>query len=725
MRLKTHAPLLGVAAILLVSPAQAQSVTEEGSEIALDTVVVETGRGDPSAPAGTVTTRQTDRRTIDNRSVNRIQDLGRTEEAGVSFNRTTNSVNIRGLEGPRVLTTVDGVRVPYLSDATRNAVGGADSFDFNSLSSLDLTRGADPLLGSGALGGVLALRTLEPEDLLGGRMLGALTKNGYDSTDRSWFTSNAVAMRHGATTALVQGSYRTGNEIDSQGNVGGIGLSRTEANPRDYDNYSLLAKLYHEVEGGHRFGVVGEIFEREDDIDGRTTQTATGAYRAGNYFSGEELERRKIALTYDYLAPEQGTGIFDEATAVLYYQGVDRATTVEAVRSSDPLGRFTRDNSYEEDAFGLNAYGGRHWQLGSLAQHFTIGTELRVANTTQYSAGFDGCLINPRLRACGNLHTNQADTPEIDSAAVGIYVQNETSLLDGRLRLTPGGRFDWYEETPKLTPEFEENPTFSGLPASSSDTAFSPKFLAEYDLTDSLTAYAQWSRAFRAPTVGELYSRFGAVGTYLRVGNEDLDPERSNGFDVGLRYGDDIFGGQINAFTTRYRDFIDVVQLTPPGGLYPQGGISSFRNIPDARISGVEASGHVLFRDHWRARASLSYLEGRNLTDDTYLDSVSPLTAILGLGYEGFQWGGEVSTKLAARRDKVDNGFEAPGYGVVDLTAWYEPESMPGLKFTGGVFNVLDKTFYDAVTVPESRAQPDLFYSEPGRAFKVNAIYKF
>ncbi|WP_185984148.1 TonB-dependent hemoglobin/transferrin/lactoferrin family receptor [Aureimonas mangrovi] len=729
----------GALSVGAASAQTVQTVAEEAPDgtVVLREVVVDAGtEGAQDGAAGTVTTSTTTRETIDNQLIDSIDDLGRSQEAGVTFNRNTRSVNIRGLEGPRVLTTIDGIRVPYLADATRGATGGADSFDFNTLSALDLTRGADPMLGSGALGGVLALRTLDPEDLLlGGRQLGYFTKNGYDSTDDSWFTSHAGAVRHGDTYLLLQGGYRGGNETDTQGTFDGYGATRTAPNPLDYDQYNVLAKLHQYAGEGHRFGITGEIFSREEDIDTRTSQ-GTGPrdnYRPGDHASGEDVRRERITLTYDYATPELGTAFVDEASAVLYYQKDERNSTVDAYRSVSVVGPYGRDNSYDEESFGFNGFGSRTFITGEVSQKLTLGTELRTTTTTQYSAGYDNCSV-VFVSTCNNLHTNQADTPEVDGSAVGFYAENEVGLAGGRLRITPGLRFDWYEENPQLTAEFERSAAYDGtLPPSSSDTAVSPKLLVEYDLLPELTAYAQWSRGFRAPTVGELYSRFGAVGTYLRGGNPNLEAETSNGFDVGLRFERETYGANINVFHTDYENFIDVVQLSPScfvdrvncNPLYPQGGVSTYTNIPDARISGVELGGFVRFADYWTARGSLSYIEGRNRTDDVYLDSISPLTAILALGYERNQWGGEVSTKLAARRDKVDEGVETPGYGIVDLTAWYEPEALPGLKIAGGVFNILDQTYYDAANMPLSPSQPDLYYSEPGRAFKLNVSYRF
>ena len=58
-----------------------------------------------------------------------------------------------------------------------------------------MVRGADSSrIGSGALGGALVLRTLEPEDLIGeGRDWGGVAKTTYDSEDKSVGGSLAVA----------------------------------------------------------------------------------------------------------------------------------------------------------------------------------------------------------------------------------------------------------------------------------------------------------------------------------------------------------------------------------------------------------------------------------------------------------------------------------------------------------------------------------------------------
>lgn len=56
------------------------------------------------------------KKTLDQRFIRNFEDLAKRAEPGINFNRTNQSINIRGLEKDRVLTTVDGIRLPYLDD---------------------------------------------------------------------------------------------------------------------------------------------------------------------------------------------------------------------------------------------------------------------------------------------------------------------------------------------------------------------------------------------------------------------------------------------------------------------------------------------------------------------------------------------------------------------------------------------------------------------------------
>lgn len=730
--------LLACAAFIALSPAASSFAQTASSEEASDgttllkPVTAKSGRlGTADTPVATTI----DSETIEDKQITSITDLGRAEP-GIGFNRNTGAVNIRGLEGSRVLTTIDGLPVPYLADATRSASGGVDSFDFGSLTTIDVLPGSSSSrAGPGALGGILALRTLEPEDLIGeGRTWGGIAKVTYDSADKSVGTNAAVAARFGNTSVLFQGGYTNGHERETNGTVDTYGATRTEAEPMDLDQHNMLFKVRHHAESGHMFGVTLERFRKDTNSDPRTLLSETGNYRPGNYDAFNDTDRDRVSLDYAYEAQDDDS-VFDTAAASIYWQDQLRGLGYDAYRFNSVVGPISRLNTLEEETFGF--IGNASKTLGN--HTLTFGLDLAASTSTQYSAGRDNC-TTPPVGACANLHTNQADSPKVDGRRIGFYAEDKIAIGQNGFSVTPGVRFDWVHYEPQMTPEFASNYNNPALPGSFEDTALSPKIRFAHEVSDKLEFYAQWSMGFRAPTAGELYSVFGGPGTYLRVGNPDLKSETSNGFDVGMNFGDEDEGGRINLFYNRYRNFIDVMRLTSAqaaaiginDALYPQGGVTRAYNIERARIYGAELSAHKRFDNGIGVRAGLSYADGWDQTNNTFLQSVVPFKGVLGIDYDAGTWGVGVDW-IGARggkgSDVLANGrrqyFATPGYGIVDVSAWWEPEQLPGLKVNAGIYNVFDKTYYDYLTARTAGNQPNEYYSEPGRTFKISLTQKF
>ena len=728
-----------LAALYAAAPAQAQEETA-GNLTVLETIVVKGKKGAAGAATDTPLATTVNVEAIEDKQITSIEDLGRSLEPGVNFNRNTGAINIRGLEGNRVLTTVDGIPVPYLNDVTRGSSGGVDTFDFSSLSAVDIMRGADSSrAGPGALGGVLGLTTLEPEDLItNGRDWGALVKATYDSADRSIAGSIAAAKRFGDTSVLFQGGYKQGHERENKGVIDTYGATRTIPNPSDYDQHNLLFKLRHNLEGGHTLGLTAERFRRDRDTDARTSQSLTGNYRPGEYDTYEDTARDRVSLDYRF---DGGAGVFDAAAASLYWMKQVRNNGYAGIRTTtDPLGFITRDNEMNEETYGFVGSGAKSFNAGGLTHQLSLGVDVAASTSLQYSSGDDNCppFFGP-FHQCNFLHTNQADTPKVDSKRFGLFVDDEISAEGSAFYVTPGIRFDWIEHTPKMTQGFADNATKPPLPSAFSDTGLSPKLRVGYRPTDTLEFYGQWAMAFRAPTSGELYSRFGGPGTYIRVGNPDLDTETSHGFEVGARLGDQDFGGRINVFYNRYKNFIEARALSAAEtialglnpGSYPFG-VTGSMNIPNARIYGFEASAHKRFDNGFSVRAALAYARGENSDTGDFLQSVAPLKGVIGVAYDTENWGvgADFIGVAKARGVTTTSGtsmsyFATPGYGIVDLTAWWQPEQVPGLKFNAGIYNLFNKTYYDYSSVRTGGGQPMAFYSEPGRTFKVSLTHKF
>ncbi|MFD1744886.1 TonB-dependent hemoglobin/transferrin/lactoferrin family receptor [Rhizobium helianthi] len=741
--------LLACTSLLALTMADQVAAQDASSDsVVLQRVSVKGNR--LGAPKGSATdtplTREIRRETLEARQINSLSDLGRATEPGVNFNRSNGSVNIRGLEGSRVLTTIDGIPLPYISDATRNASGGSDTMNFAALSAVDVMRGADSSrAGAGALGGVLAYRTLEPEDLIGeGRQWRGMAKTTYDSSDRSWQGAAAVAGRVEGTSALFQASYRRGDEIRSNGNRDAYGAARTEANPAEFDDNNLLFKLRQDLVDGHNIGLTFERYRKTRDTDMRTLQAVNGNYRPGNYTADKDNDRNRISLDYRFEG-EGKDGLIDSMWASLYLQKLGMMDGYTGIRSSSVVGPIGRENTTDERNFGLIGAAQKTVTIGALEHRFTFGFDLATLTSEQYSAGYDACPPKPATgiftgaaSACNNLHTNQADTPKIDGNRIGLYIDDEIALGHSGLHLTPGVRFDWVSYEPQMTDAFARNASRLSLPASFEDTAISPKLRLTYDLAPNAELFAQWAMGFRAPNSGELYSRFGATGTYLRIGNANLKSETSDGFELGANLGDDRFGGRVNLFYNKYKNFIDQRSLTAAEAAasgyrlsdYRQGGITQYRNISDAEIYGLEVSGQRIFDNGFRIAASLSALGSKDLDNDTFIRSVAPMKAVASFGYDTESWG--VGLDLigvgASKRDDGKGGtyFPTSGYGLVDLTAWWEPEQAKGLRINAGIYNVFDKTYYDYASVrTNSNVQAREFYSEPGRSFKISLTQRF
>ncbi|HYC59875.1 MAG TPA: TonB-dependent receptor [Thermoanaerobaculia bacterium] len=158
-----------------------------------------------------------------------------------------------------------------------------------------------------------------------------------------------------------------------------------------------------------------------------------------------------------------------------------------------------------------------------------------------------------------------------------LFLEDRYSRAFGasRLELSGGVRYDNYE-------------TFG------SET--SPRIAAAW-IAGRNKFRAAYGEAFRAPSVGELYSPFG--------GNVDLRAERSRNVEAGIDHDFDSGMVSVTLFQDRYRDLIT-----------NQGFVLA--NIGRARTRGVELSAHGRVSANVNAGINYTYLDAKQL--DSGLD---------------------------------------------------------------------------------------------------------
>lgn len=710
------------------------------------------------------------REQLQERSISNWEDFGKRGNPGVTFNRQSNSINVRGVDKDRVVVRVDGIRIPWLDDGARGEQGGLSTIDFNALSSIDLV-GAAGASQSGALTGYLDVRTLSPDDLLlPGQSFGALARTGYDSVDTSSYLDAALAgtLATESTKWLVQLGQRRGHETRNQGAIGGYGALRDEPDPLSYTQRNAMLKVQHDFSPEHRALFSAEIFRRTDSLDNLREQGAGTSYLQGQNGVDETSERDRVVFGYDYRSTAEKQAI-DAGNVRVYWQRSLVSSDQSGRRSIDsrarivpgdpfrygfPNGLYGRDNSVKQTGFGAQTEWAGYLNSAVVDSYWQAGADWYGSETRQRSSGVDNCpVVRPGLpapfgpRSCDLLHTNQADVPNVKGRQWAFWAQNTFSWDAGRYSLTPALRLDAYRYAPDASGNYLENVNAGNVSMNTnSGHRASPSLRAAWQATSQTRVYALYGYGYKAPTPTELYMNYGAPGTYLRVGNPDLKAEVSRGWEFGVETGNETLGGRLAFFDNRYRDFIEREVVIGPAspewnpawaGQYPMG-VTGFANRANVRIYGAELVVNAALMDRWYTWGGLAWARGRDQDTGRALNSVAPLKFVAGLGYKTTQWGAEALFTGAARRSQVEYpdpvpempqaDFQAPGYGVLDLTAWWQPEQVKGLRVQAGVFNVFDKTYWNALDVPRSNARgaaPLASYTEPGRNVKVSLTYQY
>jgi outer membrane receptor protein involved in Fe transport len=246
-------------------------------------------------------------------------------------------------------------------------------------------------------------------------------------------------------------------------------------------------------------------------------------------------------------------------------------SSVAADRNSEKLSRL---QTVPSRAGGLGA----QWagSLGS-AQRFVVGGDYR-----EVKGNSEDTIFTPG-------GTTLADAGGLQRSS-GIFAQDIVRL--GRdATLTLGARYD---RTENLDAARTTDGATTPFP-NRSENSFSPKlsFLTRLGGRLSLTASAY--KAFRTPTLNELYRTF-RVGSTLTLANEDLAAERMKGAETGLLYTTE--GGLLvrgNVFWMGVDDPVANVTLSTTPSLITR----QRRNLGSLRSRGIELEAEARIGKAW------------------------------------------------------------------------------------------------------------------------------
>ena len=726
-------------ALLMLSPfiiAEAQEETINEGE--LETITVVGTRTERTLGEVEATISVYDQEDIERRLVRDIADLVRYEP-GVSVGGTgsrfgLDGFTIRGVGGNRVLTMVDGIRMPEEFSFGPFLSSRRDFVDVDQISRLEIARGpVSTLYGSDALGGVVAITTRAPNEYVGAEQNSHLDlKTGYSSADESLVGSVNGAYGDERIAGLVTYSYRTGDETDTAGNTGGTGPERTKADPQHIDTQTLGLKLAWSPLEGHNF--IAAIDNFESDIDS-TLLSDFGVFvrgvRTDSRVAEDERNRERYSVSYRY----NGGGAIDSAYATLYQQSSDSRQLLFEERTAPGLGEQirTRDSFFEQEITGLFAQATSVIALSSIEHTLTYGLDLyQTDNQSTRDGGSTDAATGAPLPEFNPLPTRDFPLTEVENRA--LFLQDEMVMLNGRLRVTPGLRFDDYEATAK--PDelyFTGNPGVAP-PVDFADSELTLKLGALYQFTDSVAGWARYSEGFRAPPYDDVnvgFSNF--IGGYKTIAAPDLRAETSRGYEVGLRVDGASGSLQVAAFTTRYNNFIEARAIAPQfaetGGIDPNDGLLTFQsiNLDEVDIQGLEIRGSLTL-GALSDRMSDLFLEGAvayadgDSDDGAPVDSTDPTNLVLGLRWSpsNLPMESELIWTWSDDKDAEDissDRMPTDSYNLFDLLVHYDLSDTWSLD--AGVFNLFDEKYIRwADTVSIGTDAPDRF-TRPGRNFSV------
>ncbi len=640
--------------------------------------------------------------------------------------------SVRGLGGNRVAVEIDGIPAAGGFAVGSYADSGRTFLDLAFVQRIEFLRGpASSLYGSDALGGIVAMTTVQPDDVLAGSRsaTGLRSEAGYADVDGGWHVAALGAATAGPGDLLLGYVRREGHEPQTAADV--------RPDPRDYTADSVLVK--------YRFGQLasGPLTLA---LDGGQMRQATsvdaflgvGRFAATTRLVGDDRVRRYRA-SLDQAMPARAW--FDGLDWRVYVQGTDTRQdsdeTRRAVPPRTPPLQIDRRFRYGVRTLGAEATFVDARSAGSVRHDLVYGFEASRSRIDELRNGVQTDLASGQSTQTLLGETLPArDLPLSDVTSIGVFLQDEISRPDGRWSLVPALRIDDYRLRPRSDRIYrEDNP--SSTPVNLHELSLAPKLGLTWQFTESLSGYVQYAHGFRSPPPEDVNIGLEIPLFNVRaIPNPDLQAETSDGYELGLRWRTPAANVAASVYDNEYRDFIESkVNLGPD----PDSGVTQFQsqNVARARIYGAELNvslqGEALSAAlaGWSARLAAAWSRGTDLAQDAPLNSIDPPSAVLGLRYDSRsgRWGSELMLTAVEAQTRVDDTpvdlYQTDGHATLDWVA--NVQLRPGLTLNAGVFNLADARYIEWADV-RGRASGDPlipYYTRPGRNASLTLHWSF
>lgn len=631
--------------------------------------------------------------------------------------------NIRGLSDNRVVQVIDGVRQNF--DLAHR---GSYFLPMSLIQEIEVIKGpSSSLWGSGALGGVVAMRTPNALDLLKNNdKFGVKIRQGYQTANNLSEKDVSVFAANDKFDVLISGFY---NNADNLRTGRGNKLNNTA-----YKQFGGLAKFGWQINDANRV----ELSHRET----RFKQTAPSNNEVENELTNEQI---KDQIT-EYHKPSDGSPPKTKPSLGEFYSGVKTRLgsvsylTDQQIPDQSTVFNYylTPDNPYLNTHIAL--YNNKTIEkeqrkvsgVKDQTKLTTRGINLRNSSELShisfvYGVDYMRDKIRTERGTNGSDAKFRADPYNANSNTTGVYLIAHIPLFGEKLLLSPSVRYDHYDTSSK-TVKYKDN-------------HLSPATKLTWIVTNWLDFTAKYNEAFRAPSMQERFvsgAHFGAsiIGGREEINkfiaNPNLRPETAKNkeitanlhFDSLFKQGDK-FKIEATYFRNDVKDFINLKIFNDANTsknantrLLPTN--SQYQNITNARLSGIELQAQYQ-TERLTLFTNYGSTKGKDKDSGEALSNIAASKIGVGVNYalvkDKFTVGATVTHYAAQRRVPKDHSVTYPSYILTDLRATYAPlkGEWKNLRLDFALENLFDRKYQPAFSLMEGT----------GRNAKISAVYSF
>lgn len=629
--------------------------------------------------------------------------------------------NIRGLSDNRVVQVIDGVRQNF--DLAHR---GSYFLPMSLIQEIEVIKGpSSSLWGSGALGGVVAMRTPNALDLLKNNdKFGVKIRQGYQTANNLSERDVSVFAANDKFDVLISGFYNNadnlrigkGNKLNNTaykqfGGLAKFGWQINDANRVELSHretrFKQTAPSNNEVENElTNEQITDQIKEYHDPSNGSPPKKPS----IGEFYSGVKTRLGSVSYLTDQQIPDQST-VFN------YYLTPDNPylNTHIALYNNKTIEKEQRKVSGVKDQTKLT----------------TRGINLRNSSELSHISFVYGVdYMRDKIRTERGKNDKdakfRAEPYNANSNTTGVYLIAHIPLFGEKLLLSPSVRYDHYDTSSK-TVKYK-------------DKHLSPATKLTWKVTNWLDFTAKYNEAFRAPSMQERFvsgTHFGATipgrdQINRFVANPNLRPETAKNkeitanlhFDSLFKQGDK-FKIEATYFRNDVKDFINLkifndakTNTNPNGALLPTN--SQYQNITNARLSGIELQAQYQ-TERLTLFTNYGSTKGKDKDSGEALSNIAASKIGVGVNYalvkDKFTVGATVTHYAAQRRVPKDHSVTYPSYILTDLRATYAPlkGEWKNLRLDFALENLFDRKYQPAFSLIEGT----------GRNAKISAVYSF